>query len=466
MICIPSFAGKTIAVFGLGRSGISSVVALKRSGANVLVWDDTEKGRESARAIGIEPVDLYASPWEKIDALILSPGIPLDFPTPHPVAQLARNAGVDIFGDIELLARSEYTAKVIGITGTNGKSTTTALVGHLLSFAGHPVEVGGNLGVPVLDLESLQADGAYVLEMSSYQLELTRSLIVDVALLLNISPDHLDRHGGMDGYIAAKTKIFAGQSGSQTAIVGVDDEHSQKIYEELKASTNANVIIISGEKVVPGGIYVDGGVLYDDSQDGAAEAVLRLNDLPTLPGVHNAQNAAAAYGIARALGLDAKVIASGMRTFPGLAHRQELLAVIDGVSYINDSKATNGEAAARALACYGNVYWIAGGRPKEGGIDAARPYLDRVRHAYLIGEAANDFAGILKTRVPVTLSGDLSNAVGEARENALSETGDGAVVLLSPACASFDQFDNFESRGNAFRDLVEALPGVRRNVGT
>ncbi len=465
MLNIPSFTGKTVAVFGLGRSGLSTATALKRSGANVLAWDDNEKSRDQVRAVGIEPVDLYASDWSAIEALVLSPGIPLDYPVPHPVARLARDAGVEIIGDVELLARGGLRAKTVGITGTNGKSTTTALIGHLLSQAQGKVEVGGNLGVPVLDLESLNEDGSYILEMSSYQLELANSLVFDVALLLNISPDHLDRHGGLDGYIAAKKKIFLGQESTHTAIVGVDDEHCRKIFEEIEFSTTGKLIAISGERIVPGGIYVEGNILFDDTGDGNAKAILNLNDLPTLPGVHNAQNAAAAFAVGRSTGLDAKTIIAGMRTFPGLAHRQELLAVIDGVAYVNDSKATNGEAAARALACYGNVYWIAGGRLKEGGIDAAKPYLDRVRHAYLIGEAANDFANVLNTKVPVTMSGELSDAVGEAHENALNETGDSAVVLLSPACASFDQFDNFESRGEAFRDLVEALPGERREVG-
>ena len=461
MINIASVSAKKIAVFGLGRSGLSSAHALIQSGATVITWDDNEKSRQQAESAGIDLVDLSKADWTTIDALVLSPGIPLTHPQPHPVAKLAGDAGVEIIGDIELLARSNMAARCVGITGTNGKSTSTALIGHLVNSAGGKAEVGGNLGIPVLDLDVLTRDDCYVLEMSSYQLDLTRSLVFDVAVLLNISADHLDRHGDMDGYIAAKKRIFTRSGAAQTAIVGVDDEHCRRLYEELKENANTTLVAISAQSVVPGGIYVQAGILYDDTGESDAQAILDLAQVPTLPGVHNAQNAAAAYGVAKTLGLQRQDIVSAMRSFPGLAHRQELLAVIDGVAYVNDSKATNAEAAARALACYGDIYWIAGGRSKEGGIQAAKPYLDRVRHAYLIGEAANDFARTLQQRVPATVSHELSNAVGEARQCALAETGDGAVVLLSPACASFDQFDNFEARGECFRDLVDALPGVR-----
>ena len=461
MITIPSLSGCSVAIFGLGRSGLSSARALKNSGATVFVWDDNEAGREQARACGFAPVDLYTFDWRRLDALALSPGIPLTHPETHPIVLLARQAGVEIIGDMELLARSDLQAQSIGITGTNGKSTTTALVGHLIAKAGRAVEVGGNLGVPVLDLEALDSAGCYVLEMSSYQLDLTTTLDFDVAVLLNISPDHLDRHGDMAGYIAAKKRIF---SGCGTAIVGVDDDHSRDLYQALMNESETNVIGVSGETAVPGGIYVEHGVLYDDTA-GDCRTVFVMNALPALPGVHNAQNAAAAYAVARSIGLPSEEIVAGMRSFPGLAHRQELLAIIDGIAYVNDSKATNDEAAARALACYGDVYWIAGGRSKASGLKATRPYWDRVRHAYLIGEAANDFARTLDKEVANTVSGQLSKAVGEARQSALAETGEGAVVLLSPACASFDQFDNFEARGNAFRDLVDALEGERREAG-
>ncbi len=465
MIHIPSFANKTVAIFGLGRSGISSALALTRSGAKIVAWDDNENARNQARDAGIVLSDLYDCEWKEVDALVLSPGIPLEYPEPHTVAALAIDASVPVIGDIELLALSSPLAQSVGITGTNGKSTTTALIGHVLQSAGSQVQVGGNLGVPVLDLDTLEGGGVYVLEMSSYQLELTHSLTFDVALLLNISPDHLDRHNGMAGYINAKKRIFAGQTQDHSAIIGVDDDHCLGVFEEICATAESKVIAVSGSKAVPGGIYVEGGILYDDTGEAEAEAVLDMKGLASLPGVHNAQNAAAAYAVGRCLGLERAAVTAALRTFPGLAHRQELLAIIDGIAYVNDSKATNGEAAARALACYGDVYWIAGGRPKEGGLNATKPYLERVRHAYLIGEAANDFAETLQSRIPVTVSGELTRAVGEAREDALGETGDGAVVLFSPACASFDQFDNFESRGEVFRDIVDTLPGDRREVG-
>jgi len=466
MINISSFSGLSICVFGLGRSGLSSALALKNSGGFVSVWDDSESARMQALKAGLELVDLYKADWSAFSALVLSPGVALNHPVPHVIVQRARENGIKIIGDIELLARSNLEARVIGVTGTNGKSTTTALIGHLLYNAGHNVQVGGNFGVPVLDLEPMDELGSYVLEMSSYQLDLTHSLTFDIALLLNFSTDHLDRHGGMDGYIASKKKIFAKQGHSHTAIVGVDDASSRNVYEELKKIGLKNIIGVSGEHPVPGGVYVHSGILYDCTENGRAVDVINLTQIPNLPGVHNAQNIAAAYAAVRTCGLEREVFISGMVSFKGLAHRQELLAVIDGVAYINDSKATNGESAARALSCYGNVYWIAGGRAKDGGIEAARPYLDRVRHVYLIGESANDFAQNLKSEIPVTVSGELPSAVGEARASALAETGDGAVVLLSPACASFDQFDNFETRGEAFRELVNALPGNRTEVGT
>lgn len=464
MINIISLFGQSICVFGLGRSGISSAIALKNSGAIVSVWDDSESSRRVALKAGLELVDLYKADWRAFSFLVLSPGVALNHPEPHAIVQLARKNGIEIIGDMELLARSNYVARVIGITGTNGKSTTTALIGHLLHNAGHKVQVGGNFGVPVMDLEPMDEVGNYVLELSSYQLDLTHSFAFDIALLLNLSLDHLDRHGGMDGYISSKKRIFTKQSNNQVAIVGVDDCSSRTVYEELKKTGLSKIIGISGKQPVLGGVYVHSGILYDCIEDEPAEYVISLDQIRSLPGIHNAQNVAAAYAAARICGLEHGAIVSGLVSFQGLAHRQELLAIIDGIAYVNDSKATNGESAARALSCYGDIYWIAGGRAKDGGIEAARPYLDRVRHVYLIGESANDFAHYFDSEIPVTVSGELSRAVGDARANALAETGDGSVVLLSPACASFDQFDNFESRGDAFRDLVDALPGNRGEV--
>ncbi|MDA1089703.1 MAG: UDP-N-acetylmuramoyl-L-alanine--D-glutamate ligase [Proteobacteria bacterium] len=458
MIDVFPFAGYPVAVFGLGRSGLSAAKSLMRSDAEVCAWDDDEAAREAAEEAGVPLVDLYNCDWKEHSTLVLSPGIPLHHPKPHKIVELAAAANVEIVCDVELLARAQRDAAYIGITGTNGKSTTTALIGHIMQVSGRDAEVGGNLGMPALDLEPLGNEGAYVLEMSSYQLDLTKSITFDVAVLLNISPDHLDRHGGMDGYVAAKKQIFHRQTAPRTAIVGVDDDHCRVLYERLKAADEQVVIGISGSKKVHGGIYVLDGVLVDDT-DGQETPVMDLRGIASLPGRHNWQNAAAAYAAAKTGGVQPHAAMACIQSYPGLVHRQEPVAIIDGIGYVNDSKATNADAAARALACYDAVYWIVGGRPKEGGLKAVEPNLGRVRHAFLIGEAALEYAQFLDGKVPMTLSGDLKTALADARKLAKKDKVPGAVVLLSPACASFDQFENFEARGDAFRDMVEALPG-------
>lgn len=452
------FAGLPVAVLGLGKSGLAAARALQASGAEVWAWDDSEDSRAKARAAGVPLVDLNGVNWQEVTSLILSPGIPHSFPQPHPVVAAAKRHGVEIIGDIELLARAQRNASYVGITGTNGKSTTTALIGHILKLSARQVEVGGNLGTPALTLEPLESGGIYVLEMSSYQLELTLSITFDVAVLMNITPDHLDRHGGFEGYVKAKRLIFHRQTRPRTAVVGVDDATSRGIYEALKAADEQNVVGISGERAVPGGVYVQDGVLTDDS-DGRRVAAIDLREVPSLPGAHNGQNAAAAYAACKALGVDPAVICACLRSFPGLAHRQQIVAVIDGVPYINDSKATNADAAAKALVCYDRILWIAGGRAKEGGLAGLEPYYRRIAHAFLVGEAAEDFARTLEGHVPVSLSGTIAQAVTAARDAATHLPG--SVVLLSPACASFDQFPNFEKRGEAFVEAVNALPGER-----
>jgi UDP-N-acetylmuramoylalanine--D-glutamate ligase len=384
-------------------------------------------------------------------SLVLSPGIPHTYPMPHPVVTRARDAGAEIIGDIELLARTQREAGYVGITGTNGKSTTTALIGHILALAGRKVAVGGNLGTPALSLEPLGNGAFYVLEMSSYQLELTFSISFDVALLLNITPDHLDRHGGIDGYIAAKERIFIGQTAKQAAVIGLDDDICKRIADKL-ATSGHRVVPISAEHMAPGGVYVAGTNLIDDLEHQQA-AVLNLATLPHLPGRHNWQNAAAAFAAARCLGVAAQIAARAIASFPGLPHRQELVAKIDGVRYVNDSKATNADATEKALVCYEDVLWIAGGVAKEGGIAGLEPYFSRLRHAFLIGEAAPAFAETLSGKAPFTRSGDLATAVRQA--HAIAKPGN--TVLLSPACASFDQFRDFEARGDAFRRLVEDI---------
>lgn len=451
MIPVREYAGRRVLVLGLARSGLAAARALIAGGSDVGVWDDGQTSREAAAAAGLSLADPAAEDWSRVAALVMSPGIPLTHPAPHPAVLAARAAGVPVTGDIQLLRRACPEARICAITGTNGKSTTTALLGHILKSAGVPVAVGGNLGIAALDLPPLGRDGVYVLELSSFQLDLVEGATFEVAVLLNVAPDHLDRHGTMANYIAAKQRIFAGQDSRHTAVVGIDDAVAAAIAEAPMA---ASVVRISGADAAGADVRVANGVLTD-----AAGPVVDLARAPTLPGSHNAQNAAAAFAAARALGLDRAAIAAALPHYPGLPHRQELVSVIDGVPYVNDSKATNADAAARALACYDAVYWIAGGVPKAGGIAALAPLFGRVAHAFLIGEAAPDFARTLAGRVPHTMAGDLDRALRLAQERAGSERRTGAVVLLSPACASFDQFRDYEDRGNRFRALVQALPG-------
>jgi UDP-N-acetylmuramoylalanine--D-glutamate ligase len=464
MIPLRTIPDRPVAVFGLGKSGLATAAALLRSGATVWAWDDGESARAHAAAMGARLVELQGCDWSRPGTLVLSPGIPHTHPAPHPVVAAAKSHGLEIIGDVELFARALGAgalpqAACIGVTGTNGKSTTTSLIGHVLQAAGRPAVAGGNLGTPVLAFDPLPADGVYVLELSSYQLELTRSLACRAAVLLNVTPDHLGRHGGIEGYVAAKVRIFANQGRGDTAIVGIDDAHCRAVREALIAAGKERVVAISTEIRVPGGIHAVHGNLVDDT-GGANRLVLDLAEAPALPGAHNWQNAAAAYAACRAVGLAPDVIAQGLRSYPGLAHRQELVATLNGVRYINDSKATNADATAKALACYEPIYWILGGRPKETGLDGLEGFYPRIAHGFLIGEAEEAFAGVLSGNVPATRCGTLGAAVAAAHEMAQRERRPGAVVLLSPACASFDQFANFEERGDAFRRLVLALaPG-------
>ncbi len=454
MIGITHLAGQTVALFGLGQSGLSAARALAAGGAEVRAWDDNDERRQSAAAAGVPLVDPDELDWTQIPVLVLSPGVPLSHPEPHPVVKRARAGGAEIIGDMELFARAGLPARVTAITGTNGKSTTTALAGFVLEACGRPVAVGGNIGTPVLDLPELDAQGTYVLEMSSYQIDLAPSLAADVAVLLNLSPDHLDRHGGWPGYVAAKERLFDRQRPGQTAIVGIDDSESAGLFERLSGLGDRTVVPISATGAAPArqrGIAVEAGQLHEAGSAATAD----LGEARALKGIHNWQNAAAAFAVARALGCPGPDAARSLLEFPGLAHRMEDLGVIGGVRFINDSKATNAEAAARALACFEHIHWIAGGRAKAGGYDVLEPYLDRLDQVYLIGEAADELAQWLGGRVPSRHSGDLTSAVAQARRAA-----EGATVLLSPACASFDQFANFEVRGEAFRELVAAEGGA------
>jgi len=450
---IPDVAGKVVALLGLGRTGSATAAALAASGATVWAWDDNEAARAAAPAGMI--VELAKANWSRPEMLVMSPGIPHTHPAPHPVATLAKQAGKPLIGDIELLHRAMPTPRYVGITGTNGKSTTTTLIAHILRQGGKRVEVGGNLGQAALSLEPLPGDGIYVLELSSYQLELTPTAFCDVAILLNITPDHLSRHGGIDGYIDAKALILRPKGRGSIGVLGVDDQPCRDLFAKLQGA-GRKLIPISVEREVKGGVDALKGILVD--RTGAKpEQIVDLKTIATLPGSHNWQNAAAGYIAARAMGLNRDAIVTGLKTYPGLAHRQELIATIDSVRYVNDSKATNADAAAKALACYDNIYWIIGGRAKEGGLAGLDTFYPRVRHAYLIGECANEFAKQLRGKLAFTHCGTLDKALAAANADARKERKPNAVVLLSPACASWDQYPNFEARGDHFRKLVQAL---------
>jgi UDP-N-acetylmuramoylalanine--D-glutamate ligase len=455
---ISGIAGRIYAVLGLGRSGAATAETLIRSGARVLAWDDSETARAAVPTDIL--IDLRTVDFKEVDALVMSPGIPLSHPVPHPVALAAKAAGKPIISDIELLAQAQPQARFVCITGTNGKSTTTTLIAHMLKAAGRKVEVGGNLGQAALSLAPVGIDGIYVLELSSYQLDITPTPIADIALLLNITPDHLDRHGGMEGYIAAKELILRAKGKSSIGIVGQDDEPCRQLFAKLKGGER-RLVPISVEQSASGGAYVDKNGMLIDAIRGAATTVLDLKSIARLPGKHNWQNAVAAYVTGKALGLSAEQIVAGFESYPGLAHRQELITTVNGVRYINDSKATNADAAEKALACYDNIYWILGGKAKEGGLAGLEPHYGRIRHGFLIGEAAPAFLKQINRAFPTTLSGTLEKAVAEAHALAQREKKPGAVVLLSPACASFDQYPNFEVRGSRFRALVEQATGVK-----
>ena len=461
MIPVRGFEGKRLAVFGLGRSGLTAARALKAGGAEPVLWDEQPAARAAAGAEGFELVDLRAADWSGFAALVLAPGVPLTHPAPHWTVERAKAAGVEIVGDIELFARTVNAApdykrpKVIAITGTNGKSTTTALLGHMLTAAGRDARIGGNIGFGVLGLDDMHGGAVYVLEVSSYQLDLTSSLKPDVSILLNISPDHLDRHGGMEGYVEAKRRVLLNQGKGDTAVIGVDDPWCQQICTEITAANRRTICPVSAGRSMGRGVYALQGVLYDATGDRVIE-VADLLRARSLPGRHNWQNAAAAYAAGRALGLTVEDAATGLVTFPGLAHRMETVGEINRVRFVNDSKATNADAARQAMSSYPKFYWIAGGRPKAGGIDGLEDLFPRVAKAYLVGEASEDFGKTLKGVAPYVIAGDIETATRAAYADARA-SGEDAIVLLSPACASFDQFPDFEVRGDAFRAAVQGL---------
>ena len=440
MITARAFAGKHYAVLGLARSGLATVVALLASGAKVTAWDDKEEARAKA-PLGVEVEDLAGGDLSRFDSIVVTPGLPLNR---HPIAQRARDAGIEIIGDIELFARARPELpphKVVGITGTNGKSTTTALVHHILKTAGVPTEMGGNIGLPILAQDALPEGGVYVLELSSYQIDLTTSLDCDVAVLLNITPDHLDRYENFEAYAASKARLFEMQSEDRISVVAADDHDTRTIHAHLL------------DRKRNGTVGVSTSDLNDLSFWDANERSHQF-DWPTLQGPHNAQNAATAIAVCRSLGVDEDDIEEGLFTYAGLPHRMERIREKDGVLFVNDSKATNAEAAAPALAAYPRVRWIVGGQAKADTLGDTAKHLGHVVKAYTIGEAGPMFERLLRDAgVDVLSCETLENATKRAAGD--SQAGD--TVLLSPASASFDQFRDFEARGDRFRELVEGL---------
>jgi UDP-N-acetylmuramoylalanine--D-glutamate ligase len=448
------FAGQRFAVVGLGRNGLPAAQALTSMGASVVAWDDNPKAREAAETdagrLGYEVSDPNGEEFA-FDALVLSPGIPHIRPRVHPIAARALAAGVPILTDAELLYRAVRAAgseaRFVGITGTNGKSTTTALLAHILETAGVPVSAGANLGPAALSLPLLADNGVYVLEMSSYMLERLATIRFHAAVMLNLSPDHIERHGDMDFYVRAKSAIFARQTTADLAVIGVDDNWGQQALR-LSASP-ARVVRVSGGPNAD--VFFRDGVVCD-----AEGTILPMSEAPTLPGAHNAQNAAAATAMALFLGVARADIAAGLRSYPGLPHRQELITTIDGIAFVNDSKATNADSTAWALGCHDRIVWIAGGMAKEGGIEALAPYFPRLVRTFLIGQDAPILAATLAAHgIAHETVGTLEAAVPAALAAARA-TGT-PVVLLSPACASFDQFSGFDARGDRFADLARSL---------
>jgi UDP-N-acetylmuramoylalanine--D-glutamate ligase len=469
MIVSATFAKMDVAVFGLARSGIASVKSLVEGGARVFAWDDKEENRTAAKKGGAVIQPFAEWPWPRIKALVLSPGVPLTNPQPHDVVIAAKNAGVEIIGDMDLFAREIHgdrpmpgRAPVIAVTGTNGKSTTTALIGHILSQCGFAPEVGGNIGKSVLDLGAPGAKTIYVLEVSSYQIDLAPNLTPDVSVLTNITPDHIDRHGSLENYAAVKARLLAQTARNGHICIGVDDAQTAAIFTRFSSGGGAETVPVSVGKVLGRGIFVLDAALYDAQGQRAAQ-VLNLSTAQHLLGAHNWQNAALAYAAVKPFVKDARAIAAAVTSFPGLAHRIEDVGRIGKVRFVNDSKATNAEAAERALVCFPDIFWIAGGRQKAGGIESLKPQFDRIRKAYLIGEAADHFAATLGD-TPHEISGTLEKAVASALADARSSNAAAPVVLLSPACASFDQFKDFEQRGDAFRALVQDLASPERQA--
>jgi UDP-N-acetylmuramoylalanine--D-glutamate ligase len=463
MIPVASFAGKRVALFGLGGSGLASAQALQAGGATVIAFDDSAASLDKAKAAGIAIEDLRNIDWSRQSALLLAPGVPLTHPAPHWTVELAKRAGVEVIGDVELFCRERRRlapdSPFVAITGTNGKSTTTALIHHLLVAAGRSADLGGNIGTAVLTLKPPAAGHAHVIECSSYQIDLAPTLDPRVGILINVSEDHLDRHGTIEHYAAVKERLVSGVQAGGAAVIGVDDAWCAAAAGRVAAS-GKNVVRISIRRRLPDGIFAENGEIVRASA-GKTQSIAKLAGIGSLRGLHNAQNAACAAAASLALGLDAAEIQAGLRSFPGLAHRMEQVGRKGPVLFVNDSKATNADSSAQALASFTDMFWILGGKPKTGGITSLAGFFPRIRKAYLIGEAAAEFATTLDGKVAYETVGTLERAVPAAARDAAASGLNEPVVLLSPACASFDQYRNFEVRGDRFRELVLALPGVK-----
>ncbi len=444
MITASAYKDKSVGVFGLARTGVVAAKALAASGAEVFAWDDNS---ERQKQVGDLAVDLYEFDFENLDELLLAPGVPLTHPKPHALVKKANETAIKLISDFDVFeaARAELPAhKVVAITGTNGKSTTTTLIAHMIAECGLPVAVGGNIGTGVLALDPLPEGGVYVFEMSSFQLDLTKAFNADIAVLLNITPDHLDRHGDMAGYVAAKKCLFDMQT-SGDAVISIDDEASAMIADSI-----ANVVRLSVEATAD--CQVKEATLYFNGQK-----IANVGNFPHLQGVHNQQNAACAYAVGTLLGLSSSEILNSFESFSGLEHRQELVASIAGVSYINDSKATNSDAAIRALSSFNNIHWIACGKAKETSFSHMQTAMQQVNHAYFAGEVAPLMADGLSGAVTFSTYDTMIAALKAAHNNAVA----GDVILLSPACTAFDEYANFEERGTAFKDFVLALDGAK-----
>ncbi|MBC6443272.1 MAG: UDP-N-acetylmuramoyl-L-alanine--D-glutamate ligase [Rhodobacteraceae bacterium] len=466
MIPVRGYRDRPVAILGLGRSGLATARAVRAGGALPVCWDDNPAVRATAAAEGLPVADLSKpAPWAGVSCLVLSPGIPHLYPEPHPIVRMAWDMGTVVDNDIGLFFRSYGTPdwehfdvepRVIAITGSNGKSTTTALINHILSEAGRKVQMGGNIGKAVLGLNPAESGQITVLELSSYQIDLARALSPDVAVFLNLAADHLDRHGGQGGYFAAKARLFTAGVPDRS-VIGVDEPEGAFLANRIRemADTGDPVIRIAGRRTLSGdGWYVQARKGWiSEWRKGRQVMSLDLRAMRGLPGPHNHQNACAAWAVCRSLGLAPRQIEAHLTTYGGLPHRCRIVAEKHGVTFVNDSKATNADAAEKALMAFSNIHWIVGGQAKDGGIVSLAPHFDRVKKAYLIGAAAADFAGQL-AGVPHTDAHTIEEAVALAAAEAVP----GDVVLLAPAAASFDQFTDFAQRGAAFEAAVRRVP--------